>query len=62
MRRLQTTRQKLVVVDLTVVVSVDMVQNALQLRVSRTLLLLLQSHLQLLDRQVAIRVGIDLLE
>lgn len=61
-RRLQTTSQKLTVVYLTVLISIDIIHHLLQLSQIRILMLLLQSSLQLIHSQITIRICIDLLK
>lgn len=59
-RTLQTTRQELVVVDFAVAVSVDVVDYVGQLDRASLFLLLLQSHFELIDRQVTVAVSVYL--
>lgn len=61
-RRLQTTSQKLTVVYLTVLISIDIIHHLLQLSQISILMLLLQSSLQLIHSQITIRICINLLK
>lgn len=53
-RRLQAAGQKLAVVYLPILISVDVIHHLLQLSQISVLVLLLQSSLELVDRQISV--------
>jgi len=57
---LETTGQKLVIIDFPIVIGVDMVEDTLEFCVCGPFLLFFQGDLQLFDWEISIRVSINL--